>query len=49
VKVDGINKSCSMPDKLENAYKASVVKPVGNSRPFGNLRRRLEANVRNRL
>jgi hypothetical protein len=49
VEVDGINESCSMPDKMENASKTSFVKPEGNSRPFGSLRRRLEANVRNRL
>lgn len=48
MKVAGIDESCSMPEKMENAYKTSVVKPEGN-RPFGSLRRRLEANVRNRL
>ena len=49
MKVGGIDELCSMSEKMENAYKTSVVKPEGNGRPFGSLRRRLEANVRNRL
>jgi hypothetical protein len=49
VEVDGINESCSMPDKMKNAYKTSVVKPDGSGRPCGRFRRRVESNVMNRL